>query len=152
MTDSTLQNALRDKVAEFAASDEALKEVVARLSELESLITSHRESRSTLDDASKSLGLVVTSLNPLLTQSADAVRDVAKTSIDFGSTLQSLVEVVSTSIADHIEKSRIQIESLTNRLSELESNVLDSNKSTTKRILIAQGIAAICILVVLILK
>jgi len=152
MTDSTLQNALREKVAEFAASDEALKEVVARLSELESLITSHRESRATLDDASKALGLVVTSLNPVLTQSADAVRDVAKTSSEFGSTLQSLVDDMSTSIADHIEKSRIQIESISQRLSELEGNVLDSNKSSTKRILIAQGIAALCVLAVLLLK
>lgn len=152
MTDSTLQNALRDKVAEFAASDEALKEVVARLSELESVITSHRESRNTLDEASKALGQATASLNPILTQSADAVREVAKTSSEFGSTLQALVDDVSISISNHIEKSRLQIESLSERLSELEKNVIESSKSSTKNVLIVQGIAALSILAALLLR
>lgn len=152
MTESTLQNALRDKVAEFAASDEALKEVVARLSELESVINSHRESRKTLDDASKALAQVTTSLSPAFAHSADAVRDIARVSSEFGLTLNAAVEDMSNKLAEHIEKSREQIERVSRLLSEHQDNLIKSSKANTTKLLIFQSFATLCILAAQLLR
>jgi methyl-accepting chemotaxis protein len=118
---SSIEDELRAQVSEFAKSDEVLKEVIARLGELDSLISAHQLSRESLDSTSRSINQLVTNLGSLLTVSTSSVGDIARVSTEISAAIQRLeIEINKTitsnfkSVTDKIQNSVIQIEEVAN--------------------------------------
>ncbi len=118
---SRIEDELRAQISEFAKYDEALKEVIADLRELESLSSAHQLSRESLDSTSRSINQLAVNLGSLLTVSKSSVEAIAKVSTEMASAMQKLeIEINKTitsnfkSVTDKIQKSVIQIEEVAN--------------------------------------
>jgi hypothetical protein len=135
---SSVEDELRAQVSEFAKSDEALKEVIARLGELDSLISAHQLSRESLDSTTRSINQLAANLGSLLTVSTSSVGDIARVSTEMAAATQRLEIEINKAITsnikgvtDKIQKSVVQIEGVAN-----------SQKDTIKKLIEAvEGIA-----------
>jgi uncharacterized membrane protein YccC len=114
---SPVEDELRAQISEFAKSDEALKEVIARLSELESLSSAHRLSKDSLDSSTRSLNQLAADLGSLLTTSTSSVGDIARVVAEMGGITQRLetetVKAITSKIkmvTEKIQKTETQIE------------------------------------------
>jgi hypothetical protein len=149
---SNIENELKAQVSEFARSDEALKEIIARLSELEGLIAAKQKSRESLDSTTSSINQLAANLGTFLTLSVDSVGNISKVSTDIGSTIQRIEAEISSAVASnladatkeirlavsHIEtvaKSLAQdVESIGKSQNSLSTKVNQSTKSLTERV------------------
>jgi len=111
---SSVEDELSARVLEFAKSDETLKEINARLGELESLISAHRLSRESLDSTTRSINELVANLGSLLTVSTSSVGDIARVATEMAAAIQRLeIEINKTitsnfkSVTDKIQKNAI---------------------------------------------
>jgi len=135
---SSVEDELRAQVSEFAKSDEALKEVIARLGELDSLISAHQLSRESLDSTTRSINQLAANLGSLLTVSTSSVGDIARISTEMAAAANRLEIEINQAITsnikgvtDKIQKSVVQIEEVAN-----------SQKDTIKKLIEAvEGIA-----------
>jgi chromosome segregation ATPase len=156
---SSIEDELSARVSEFAKSDETLKEIIARLGELESLISAHRLSRESLDSTTRSIKELIANLGSLLTVSTSSVGDIARVATEMAAAIQRLeIEINKAitsnfeSVADKIQKSVIHIEEVANSQNttiEKLSKVVAKNAiitwvaiSTTSLILIALMLSA----------
>ena len=106
---SNIENELKAQVSEFAKSDEALKEIIARLSELEGLIAANQKSRESLDTTTSSINQLAANLGSFLTLSVDSVGNISKVSTDIGSTIQRIEAEISLAVASNLAKATKEI-------------------------------------------
>ena len=100
---SNIENELKAQVSEFAKSDEALKEIISRLSELESLISANQKSRDSLDKTTSSISQLASNLGSFLTVSVDSVGSISKVSTEIGSTIQRIETEISSAVSSNLE-------------------------------------------------
>lgn len=99
---SNIESELKAQVAEFAKSDEALKEIIGRLSELEGIIDSNQKSRDSLDKTTTSINQLASNLGSFLTLSVDSVGNISKVSTHIGSTIQRIEAEISSAVASNL--------------------------------------------------
>jgi DNA repair exonuclease SbcCD ATPase subunit len=107
---SNIENELKAQVSEFAKSDEALKEIISRLSELESLISANQKSRESLDKTTSSISQLASNLGSLLAVSVDSVGNISKISTDIGSTIQRIEAEISAAVSSNLEGATKEIQ------------------------------------------
>ena len=100
---SNIENELKAQVSEFAKSDEALKEIISRLSELESLISANQKSRESLDKTTSSISQLASNLGSFLTVSVDSVGSISKVSTEIGSTIQRIEREISSAVSSNLQ-------------------------------------------------
>ncbi len=100
---SNIENELTAQISEFAKSDEALKEIISRLSELESLISAHQKSRESLDKTTSSISQLASTLGSFLTVSVDSVGGISKVSTEIGSTIQRIESEINAAVSSNLE-------------------------------------------------
>lgn len=106
---SNIESELKAQVAEFAKSDEALKELIARLAELEGIIDSNQKSRDSLDKSTTSINQLASNLGSFLTLSVDSVGNISKVSTDIGATIQRIEAEISSAVASNLAEATKEI-------------------------------------------
>jgi len=135
---SSIEDQLSVQFHKFAKSDEALKEVIARLSELESLSTAHRQSKDSLDSTKRSIDQLVTDFGSLLPVSISSVGGIAQVARDMGSAIQTLEDEIIKSITNNIEGITDKIQKSVTQIEDVAS----SQKETVNKLLAAiDGVA-----------
>ena len=152
MTISNLEQELKDKVAEFAATDEVLKETIARLAELESLIIAHKNSRDSLDNSNLALSQVVNSMSPLLVEITSAVAKISKTSSDFAPILERLISKLNSDVKASAENTDRLIQDFEEMTRNLIGNSQEENRALSKRTIIVILLASIANILAVLVK
>jgi chromosome segregation ATPase len=106
---SNIENELKAQVSEFAKSDEALKEIIGRLSELEGLIAANQKSRDSLDKATASIEQLASNLGTFLKLSVDSVGNISKVSTDIGSSIQRIEADIAEMVAKSLKEGTNEI-------------------------------------------
>jgi methyl-accepting chemotaxis protein len=124
---SNIENELRAQVSEFAKSDEALKEIIARLSELEGLIAANQKSRDSLDTTTTSINQLAANLGSFLTLSVDSVGNISKVSTDIGSTIQRIESGINSAVTSNLAE-------VTKEIKDAVTNIGAVSEALAKRI------------------
>ena len=129
---SNIESELKAQVAEFAKSDEALKEIITRLSELEGLIDAHQKSRDSLDKTTTSINQLASNLGSFLTLSVDSVGNISKVSTDIGATIQrieaEIISAVESNLADVTKDIRLAVSHIETVAKALAKDVKSLNE------------------------
>lgn len=163
---SNIESELKAQVAEFAKSDEALKELIARLAELEGIIDSNQKSRDSLDKSTTSINQLASNLGSFLTLSVDSVGNISKVSTDIGSTIQRIEAEISSAVASNLAEatkdirlavSHIQtvakalgedVNAIDKKVDEIELSLIKELKLSLIKTWVAVGVSTITLVII----
>jgi len=133
MTQTDWEVELKQRITEFAASDESLQEMLVRLEELDSIIKTHQMDRATLDETGKALRQVTLAISKYTEESLSVVRNISKVSSEFGQVLVSLTDNVNGKIEESLNASKNQISSIHRSLESFQTEFQLISKTSTRR-------------------
>jgi ABC-type transporter Mla subunit MlaD len=131
---SNFESELRAHVNEFAKSDETLKEIIGRLSELESLIAANQKSRESLDKSTTSINQLAANLGSFLTLSVDSVGNISKVSTDISSTIQRIEAGIAETVASNLNEATKEIRLAVSQFETLAKALSDENGSLNAKV------------------